>query len=243
MGAGGRARDSAASGVSQELAVRVLGAGRGVSPFLWEPSFGGVGCRSRQKTEEGGAIQRRKGLRRRVTRRNYRSNNLETKQRSLDTLLWGMVPYWSKDGKTGFINARAERIDTAPAFRRPFHKRRCLIPATGFYEWKKTPEGKIPYSIEMKDSSPFVFAGLWDGWQNADTKEWLRSCVIITGEPNELVGQIHNRMPSFCRRRPTSNGFQERPEKKSCDRSLRKKWLQDGSPNGSINQKIMIPAS
>jgi putative SOS response-associated peptidase YedK len=70
-----------------------------------------------------------------------------------------------------------------------------LIPANGFYEWKKTPEGKIPYSIEMKDASPFVFAGLWDRWQNPDTKEWLRSCVIITGEPNELVGQIHNRMP------------------------------------------------
>jgi putative SOS response-associated peptidase YedK len=89
----------------------------------------------------------------------------------------------------------AEGIDTAPAFRRPFHKRRCLIPANGFYEWKKSPEGKIPYSIEMKDASPFVFAGLWDGWQNPDTKEWLRSCVIITGEPNELVGQTHNRMP------------------------------------------------
>jgi putative SOS response-associated peptidase YedK len=70
-----------------------------------------------------------------------------------------------------------------------------LIPANGFYEWKKTPEGKIPYSIEMKDASPFVFAGLWDRWQNPDTKEWLRSCVIITGDPNELVGQIHNRMP------------------------------------------------
>jgi putative SOS response-associated peptidase YedK len=92
--------------------------------------------------------------------------NPETKQRGLDTLQWGLVPYWSKDGKTGFINARAERIDVAPAFRRPFQKRRCLIPADGFYEWKKTAEGKIPYSIEMKDGSPFVFAGLWDGWQD-----------------------------------------------------------------------------
>jgi putative SOS response-associated peptidase YedK len=121
--------------------------------------------------------------------------NPETKQRSLDILLWGLVPYWSEDHKTGFINARAERIDTAPAFRRPFQKRRCLIPADGFYEWKKTPEGKIPYSIEMKDGTPFVFAGLWDGWQNPNTKEWLRTCVIITGEPNELVAQIHTRMP------------------------------------------------
>jgi putative SOS response-associated peptidase YedK len=72
---------------------------------------------------------------------------------------------------------------------------RCLIPADVFYEWQKTPEGEIPYSIEMKDGTPFVFAGIWDGWQNPNTKEWLRTCVIITGEPNELVAQIHNRMP------------------------------------------------
>jgi putative SOS response-associated peptidase YedK len=121
--------------------------------------------------------------------------NPETKQRSLDILLWGLVLYRSKDDKTGFINARAERLDLAPAFRSAFQKRRCLIPADGFYEWKKTPEGKVPYSIEMKDGSPFVFAGLWDGWQNPETKEWLRTCVIITGEPNELAAQIHNRMP------------------------------------------------
>ena len=121
--------------------------------------------------------------------------NPETKQRTLDTLLWGLVPYWSKDGNTAFINARAERIDSAPAFRRPFQKRRCLIPADGFYEWQKTPEGKVPHSIEMKDGFTFVFAGLWDGWQNPDTKEWLRTCVIITGEPNALVAQIHTRMP------------------------------------------------
>jgi putative SOS response-associated peptidase YedK len=149
--------------------------------------------------------------------------NADTKQRSLDTLLWGLVPYWSKDDKTGFINARAERIDTAPAFRRPFQKRRCLIPADGFYEWKKTPEGKIPYSIEMKDGSPFVFAGLWDGWQNPGTKEWLRTCVIIrvnqtSWSPKYIPGCL-----SFCRRRRTSNGFQASPEKKSCDRSLPKK--------------------
>ena len=67
-------------------------------------------------------------------------------------------------------------------------------PRDGFYEWRKTPEGKIPYSIEMKDGFPCVFAGLWDGWQIPHTKE-LRTCVIITGEPNELVSQIHTRMP------------------------------------------------
>jgi putative SOS response-associated peptidase YedK len=123
--------------------------------------------------------------------------NPETKQRSLDRLRWGLVPYWAKDEKIGFktINARAETVDTAHSFRSAFKKRRCLIPADGFYEWKKVIGGKIPYSIEMKDGSPFVFAGLWEGWQNPETQEWLRTCTIITGRPNELVAQIHTRMP------------------------------------------------
>ena len=123
--------------------------------------------------------------------------NPETKQRSLDRLRWGLVPYWARDEKIGFttINARAETVDTAHSFRSAFKKRRCLIPADGFYEWKKVIGGKIPYSIEMKDDSPFVFAGLWEGWQNPETQEWLRTCTVITGQPNELVAEIHTRMP------------------------------------------------
>ena len=123
--------------------------------------------------------------------------NPETKQRSLDRLRWGLVPYWAKDEKIGFktINARAETVDSAHSFRSAFKKRRCLIPADGFYEWKKVIGGKIPYSIEMKDDSPFVFVGLWEGWQNPETQEWLRTCTVITGQPNELVAEIHTRMP------------------------------------------------
>ncbi len=123
--------------------------------------------------------------------------NPKTQQRSLDALQWGLVPYWAKDPKIGYktINARVETVDTAPSFREAFKKRRCLIPADGFYECKKVVGGKIPYSIGMKDDSPFVFAGLWEGWRNPDTEEWLRTCTIITGESNELVAQIHTRMP------------------------------------------------
>jgi putative SOS response-associated peptidase YedK len=112
-------------------------------------------------------------------------------------LRWGLVPYWAKDEKIGFrtINARAETVDSAHSFRRAFRKRRCLIPADGFYEWQKVIGGKIPYSIEMKDDSPFGFAGLWEGWQNPETQEWLRTCTIITGQPNEIVAEIHTRMP------------------------------------------------
>ena len=113
------------------------------------------------------------------------------------SLHWGLIPYWAKDPKIAYrtINARAESIDTAPSFQQAFKKRRCLIPADSFYEWKKVVGGKIPYAIGMKDDSPFVFAGLWEGWKDPATDEWLRTCTIITGEPNELVAQIHTRMP------------------------------------------------
>jgi putative SOS response-associated peptidase YedK len=123
--------------------------------------------------------------------------NPETKQRTLDALRWGLIPNWAKDPKIAYktINARVETVDTAPSYRQAFKRRRCLIPVDSFYEWKKVLGGKIPHAIGMKDNSPFVFAGLWEGWKDPATDEWLRTCTIITGEPNELVAQIHTRMP------------------------------------------------
>ena len=123
--------------------------------------------------------------------------NPETKQRTLDNLRWGLIPNWATDPKIAYktINARVESVDTAPSYRQAFRKRRCLIPSDGFYEWKKVVGGKIPYSISMNDDSPFVFAGLWEGWKDPANGEWLRTCTIITGEPNELVREIHTRMP------------------------------------------------
>jgi putative SOS response-associated peptidase YedK len=102
--------------------------------------------------------------------------NPKTKQRRLDALRWGLIPYWAKDEKIAYrtINARVETVDTAPSYREAFKKRRCLIPADSFYEWKKLVGGKIPYAIGMKDDSPFVFAGLWEGWKDPATGEWLR---------------------------------------------------------------------
>ena len=136
--------------------------------------------------------------------------NPETKQRSLDRLRSGLVPYWAKDEKIGFktINARAETVDSACS---AFKKRRCLIPADGFYEWKKVIGGKIPYSIDMKDDSPFVFAGLWEGWQNPETQEWLRTCTIITDQPNELVAEIHMRMPVILPPETQTSGCLAKP--------------------------------
>jgi putative SOS response-associated peptidase YedK len=93
------------------------------------------------------------------------------------------------------INARAETAATAPAFRSAFKKTRCLIPASGFYEWQKRDDGiKQPMHIGMKDGAPFAFAGLWTSWRPKDGEQ-LETCTIITGEPNELAAPIHNRMP------------------------------------------------
>ena len=123
--------------------------------------------------------------------------NLKTNQRSLDALQWGLVPHWAKDPKIGYktVNARVETIDTAPSYRQAFEKRRCLIPADGFYEWRTIGGIKVPFAIAMKDDRPFVFAGLWEGWKDPCTDEWLRTCTIVTGDPNDLVAQIHTRMP------------------------------------------------
>jgi putative SOS response-associated peptidase YedK len=123
--------------------------------------------------------------------------NPETGERSLDQLRWGLIPNWAKDQKIAYrtINARAETVDKAPSYRQAFIKRRCLIPADGFYEWRKTAKPKLPFAIAMKDDRPFTFAGLWENWKDPETGEWVRTCTIITGEPNELVAQIHPRMP------------------------------------------------
>ena len=116
----------------------------------------------------------------------------------LDYFSWGLVPFWAKDPNIGnrMINARAETAHEKPSFRAAFRYRRCLIPADGFYEWKKTPgqKTKIPMYIRLKSGKPFALAGLWEDWNSPDGSNIL-SCTILTTEPNELVGEIHNRMP------------------------------------------------
>ena len=116
-------------------------------------------------------------------------------RREIAMLRWGLIPFWSKDPKIAYrmINARAETVATAPAFRAAFKKRRCLVPASGFYEWKKLDDGKQPYFIGMRDGSSFAFAGLWERWDKGEAP--VETFTIITGEPNSLVAQLYNRMP------------------------------------------------
>jgi putative SOS response-associated peptidase YedK len=126
--------------------------------------------------------------------------NHETGQRSLDLIKWGLIPYWCKDPKGGRkpINAKAETIAKLPMFRDAYAKRRCIVPVDGFFEWRAIKgAAKQPYAIAMKDGSPFGLAGIWENWLNPDTNEWERTFAIITVPSNDLVGQIHDRMPAI----------------------------------------------
>lgn len=118
-------------------------------------------------------------------------------KRLLGSFRWGLIPFWAKDIKIGArnINARSESAADKPAFRDSFLKRRCLIPADGFYEWQRLPKGKLPHYFYAADHRPLALAGLWASWKEPETGQWVRSCTILTGSPNELVSDIHDRMP------------------------------------------------
>lgn len=107
---------------------------------------------------------------------------------------WGLIPFWMKERpKIPHINARAETVHKLPLFREAFAKRRCLIPATGFFEWQQRDEGKQPYRFRRKDLEPFAFAGIWE-FARLSGVDTLSACMVV-GEPNPLVGGVHDRMP------------------------------------------------
>jgi len=118
------------------------------------------------------------------------------KVRQLTTMRWGLIPSWAKDASIGTrtLNARSETVTTTPAFRESIRRKRCLIPADGFYEWQKMGSVKQPYCFEVGEGDVFALAGLWDEWTSPDG-EIIESCTILTTEPNTLVSDLHNRMP------------------------------------------------
>ncbi|MDQ3813240.1 MAG: SOS response-associated peptidase [Armatimonadota bacterium] len=120
--------------------------------------------------------------------------------RWLDAMKWGLVPFWAKDPDIGnrLINARAETLAEKPAFKAALKRRRCIIPADGFYEWKREGNRRVPLRIHRSDNGLFGFAGLWEEWQSPDGSP-LRTCTIVTTEPNDLMASIHNRMPAILR--------------------------------------------
>ena len=112
-------------------------------------------------------------------------------------LHWGLVPFWASDPSIGnrMINARAETVAEKPSFRNAFRKRRCLVLADGFYEWRKEGDGKVPYFITRAVDEPMAFAGLWESWSDKETGESLQTATIVTTAANEFMAELHQRMP------------------------------------------------
>jgi len=112
---------------------------------------------------------------------------------------WGLVPFWADSVKTGYsmINARGESLSTKKSFQKPFKSQRCVVPASGFYEWKTTESGKYPHFIHRKHSDLMHFAGLWEEWEDKKNNDLVRSFTIITTEANGPVSELHDRMPAM----------------------------------------------
>jgi putative SOS response-associated peptidase YedK len=110
---------------------------------------------------------------------------------------WGLLPHWAKDPALGakLNNARAEGVAEKPSFRQALRRRRCLLPASGFYEWQATPGGKQPWYVSARDGALLAMAGLFEAWRPAPDAEWQLSCCVVTTDANELMAPIHDRMP------------------------------------------------
>ncbi len=144
--------------------------------------------------------------------------------RHLATMRWGLIPPWAKDpaiaSKT--FNARAETVADKPSFRHAFRRRRCLIPATGFYEWQKEGRRKVPFEFVVGDGELFAFAGLYETWQSP-TGEAVKTYTLITTTPNELVAAVHNRMPVIL------------------PRDVEAVWLDSHIEDATLLQSLLVP--
>lgn len=147
-------------------------------------------------------------------------------RRTLVTLRWGLVPAWADDPRTGVqhINARAETAADKPAFRDAFARRRCLIPADGFYEWRSGPGGvKVPHYICAADGGLLAFAGIWSSWRGPDHESPLRTCAILTTAANRRIAELHDRMPAVL---PT-DAWEE--------------WLDPDHPDPPALRRLLVP--
>ena len=161
-------------------------------------------------------------------------------RRELIMVRWGLVPYWADDIAIGnrLINARCESIERTPAFREAYRRRRCLVPADGFFEWKKDGKARQPLLVRRKDAAPFAFAGLWERWKQPDG-DVLRSCTIITCPPNELVAPVHDRMPVIL----DSADFERWLDTDAGGRELLKPCPSEWLEAFPVNPKVNSPAN
>ena len=141
---------------------------------------------------------------------------------TITTMRWGLIPHWAKDEKIGYkmINARAETLAEKPTFKKPFAKQRCIIIASGFFEWENVGGTKQPYYIRLKSDTPFGFAGMYDIWTSKEGKT-VHSCTIITTTPNPLLKKIHDRMPVMLKKHQRKTWLSQATEEKQLQSLLR----------------------
>jgi len=144
--------------------------------------------------------------------------------RELAFLRWGLIPSWAKDRSIGsrMINARAETVREKPAFRNAFRRRRCLVPANGFYEWQRREDRKQPYYIRMRDERIFAFAGLWDRWEGEEGSV-VETCAILTTAANRVLVPVHDRMPVIL------------------DPGMYDRWLDPTTPDPGSLAPLLVP--
>jgi putative SOS response-associated peptidase YedK len=144
--------------------------------------------------------------------------------RALSLMRWGLIPSWAKDSSAAarMINARSETASTKPAFRDALKSRRCLIPADGFYEWKRNGKTRQPYCFEVNEGKLFAFAGIWDRWKDP-SGQWVKSCSILTTTPNAVISPVHDRMPVILD--PDSHDL----------------WLDPGMRNAAATSELLKP--
>ena len=159
-----------------------------------------------------------------------------------EMLRWGLVPSWAKDERVGYkmINARAETVADKPAYRGPFQRTRCLIPADGFFEWAPAPGGKQPYFLARKDGEPFALAGLWDQWSGPEGEK-LRSFTIVTTQANRVVRPIHDRMPVMLAREDEKAWLDREASPEELAKLLRPYAAQDMQAR-AVSQRVNSPA-
>lgn len=149
-------------------------------------------------------------------------------RRALTTFRWGLVPHWADDLKIGsrLINARDDSLATKPAFRDAFARHRCIIPADGFYEWRREGKSRIPFHVTARDGSPLALAGLWAVWRDPAQPDAprVRTCTIVTTGANEVVGELHDRMPVVLAREDWAE------------------WLDRGQRDTATLQHLLRPA-
>jgi putative SOS response-associated peptidase YedK len=157
---------------------------------------------------------------------------------------WGLIPSWAKDPAIGgqMINARAETLAEKPAYRTAFKKRRCLVPADGFFEWRKEADGKTktPMYIHLKTGAPFAFAGLWEVWTSPEG-ETRRTCTLVTTEPNDLLATIHNRMPVILPRDAEADWLDNKLEVLAL-MSMLKPYPADQLEAYAVSRRVNTPA-